>query len=155
MPHVDIFVPCFVDQLYPRTALNMVKVLERVGCIVHYNPAQTCCGQPAYNAGHHAAARSVAAKFLTDFAAPEATPGSGPPRYVVSPSASCTGMVRNHYGLLFPPEADAAAAQRCQQVQQRTYEFTEFLVNVLGINTIPGAALPGSYTYHDSCSALR
>ena len=96
MPHVDIFVPCFVDQLYPRTALNMVKVLERVGCTVHYNPAQTCCGQPAYNAGHHAAARSVASKFLDDFAAPAAAAGTEP-RYVVSPSASCTGMVRNHF----------------------------------------------------------
>ena len=158
MPHVDIFVPCFVDQLYPRTALHMVKVLEHVGCTVHYNPAQTCCGQPAYNAGHHAAARNVAEKFLLDFAAPDAAPNAAPgsePRYVVSPSASCTGMVRNHYGLLFPAEADAAAAQRCQRVQQRTYELTEFLVDVLGVTAVPGAALPGSYTYHDSCSALR
>ena len=152
VPHVDIFVPCFVDQLYPRTALNMVRVLERVGCTVRYNPAQTCCGQPAYNAGHHDAARAVAAKFLADFAAP----ADGPPRYVVSPSASCTGMVRNHYGLLFAPDiADAPTRDHCQQVQRRTYELTEFLVEVLGITAIPGAALAGNYTYHDSCSALR
>ena len=63
---VDIFIPCFVDQLYPATALNMVKVLERLGVKINYNPNQTCCGQPAYNAGHHPAARAVANKFLDD-----------------------------------------------------------------------------------------
>ena len=144
-PQVDIFIPCFVDQLYPHTALNMVKVLEKVGCEVHYNPAQTCCGQPAYNAGYRAESRDIADKFLADFAAP-----AGKMRYVVSPSASCVGMVRNAYSHLF-----AEVPARCQPVQQRTYELTEFLVDVLGISSIPGAALPGTYTYHDSCSALR
>ena len=81
-PIVDIFIPCFVDQLYPHTALNMVKVLEAVGCQVNYNPAQTCCGQPAYNAGYKQESRDIADKFLTDFTAPV-----GAPRYVVSPSA--------------------------------------------------------------------
>ena len=145
MTQVDIFIPCFVDQLYPHTALNMVKVLEKVGYQVHYNPAQTCCGQPAYNAGYRAESRDIADKFLTDFAAP-----AGETRYVVSPSASCVGMVRNAYDHLF-----ADAPGRCQPVQQRTYELSEFLVDVLGISAIPGAALPGTYTYHDSCSALR
>ena len=143
-PQVAIFVPCFVDQLYPRTALNMVRVLEKVGCRVHYNPAQTCCGQPAYNAGYAAESRQVAAKFLADFAGPDA-------QYVVSPSASCVGMVRNAYSELFA----AGPADACRQVQRRTYELTEFLVDVLGIQQIPGAALPGKYTYHDACSALR
>ena len=142
---VDIFVPCFVDQLYPRTALNMVKVLEKVGCQVHYNAAQTCCGQPAYNAGYRTESRDIADKFLADFAAPP-----GETRYVVSPSASCVGMVRNAYAHLFADEPG-----RCQPVQQRTYELSEFLVDVLGITEIPGAALSGTYTYHDSCSALR
>ncbi len=146
-PQVDIFVPCFVDQLYPHTALNMVRVLERVGCQVHYNPAQTCCGQPAYNAGYRAEARDIAAKFLTDFADEAAAP-----RYVVSPSASCVGMVRNHFGGLFAGSPQVAA---CQAVQGRVYELSEFLVDVLGLSTIPGAALPGTYTYHDSCAALR
>ena len=148
-PQVAIFVPCFVDQLYPRTALNMVKVLEKAGCEVHYNPAQTCCGQPAYNAGYLPESRDVASKFLADFAAPAAAA----PRYVVSPSASCVGMVRNAYSQLFP--AGTAAAPACQAVQARTYELSEFLVDVLGISAVPGAALPGRYTYHDSCSALR
>jgi L-lactate dehydrogenase complex protein LldE len=143
----DIFIPCFVDQLYPATALSMVKVLERVGVAVNYNPNQTCCGQPAYNAGYHPQSRSVAEKFLQDFAAPAA--GA---RYVVSPSASCVGMVRNSYSELFAGTTQLGA---CQAVQGRTYELTEFLVDVLGITAIPGARLEGKYTYHDSCSALR
>ena len=147
-PQVDIFIPCFVDQLYPRTALSMVKVLEKVGCQVHYNPAQTCCGQPAYNAGYQAESRDIADKFLTDFA----PPASSEMRYVVSPSASCVGMVRNAYSALF---AGSAEAGRCRGVQARTYELTEFLTEVLGISAIPGAALAGRYTYHDACSALR
>jgi L-lactate dehydrogenase complex protein LldE len=146
-PHVDIFIPCFVDQLYPHTALNMVKVLEAVGCQVHYNASQTCCGQPAYNAGYKQQSRDIADKFLTDFAAPTSAP-----RYVVSPSASCVGMVRNSYSHLYAGTPESA---RCSAVQQRTYELTEFLVDVLGIKEIPKAKLAGRYTYHDSCSALR
>ena len=148
MPTVDIFIPCFVDQLYPATAMNMVKVLERVGVKVNYNPNQTCCGQPAYNAGYVAQGRAVAGKFLEDFAAP-ATDAT---RYIVSPSASCVGMVRNSYTDLF---AETSQRSACRTVQGRTYELTEFLVEVLGVTAVPGARLAGKYTYHDSCSALR
>ncbi|MDO7888051.1 (Fe-S)-binding protein [Hymenobacter cheonanensis] len=148
VPKVDIFIPCFVDQLYPHTALNMVKVLEKAGCQVHYNPAQTCCGQPAYNAGYKAESWDIGHKFLSDFA----PPASGEMRYIVSPSASCVGMVRNAYTHLFTEREEH---YMCQGVQARTYELTEFLTDVLNISTIPGASLPGTYTYHDSCSALR
>lgn len=147
-PTVDIFIPCFVDQLYPATALNMVKVLERVGVKVNYNPDQTCCGQPAYNAGYQSQARTVAEKFLEDFAAP----ATDAKRYIVSPSASCVGMVRNSYNALF---AGTMQQDACRAVQDRTYELTEFLVEVLGIAAIPGARLVGKYAYHDSCAALR
>ncbi|WP_310396050.1 (Fe-S)-binding protein [Hymenobacter sp.] len=146
---VDIFIPCFVDQLYPATAANMVKVLARVGVAANYNPDQTCCGQPAYNAGYQDQSRAVAEKFLRDFAPPAATTE---PRYIVSPSASCVGMVRNSFTGLF---ADTAQQSACRAVQGRIYELTEFLVEVLGIAAIPGARLAGTYTYHDSCSALR
>ncbi|HEU4609752.1 MAG TPA: (Fe-S)-binding protein, partial [Chitinophagaceae bacterium] len=78
---VQIFIPCFVDQLYPQTAFNMVKVLEKLGCEVEYNSNQTCCGQPAYNAGFRAEAKEVCTKFVNDFAGSD---------YIVSPSASCT-----------------------------------------------------------------
>lgn len=149
---VDIFIPCFVDQLYPATAMNMVKVLERMGVTVNYNPAQTCCGQPAYNAGYLPESRSVAEKFLEDFALPTAASAAAGTRYIVSPSASCVGMVRNSYTDLF---AGTAQQSTCRSVQGRIYELTEFLVEVLGVTAIPGARLAGKYTYHDSCSALR
>ncbi len=148
IPQVDIFIPCFVDQLYPATALNMVKVLEKAGVRVNYNPDQTCCGQPAYNAGYVPQSREVAAKFLQDFAAP----AGDAKRYIVSPSASCVGMVRNSYSELFAGTTQLGA---CRGVQGRVFELTEFLVDVLGISAIPGARLAGKYTYHDSCAALR
>src|SRR3954466_3661969 len=89
---VQIFVPCFVDQLYPQTAMNMVKILEKAGCTVEYNPNQTCCGQPAFNAGFWDEAKEIGSKWLGDFSED---------RYIVSPSASCTGMVKNYYNDLF------------------------------------------------------
>ncbi|MCR5886255.1 (Fe-S)-binding protein [Hymenobacter sp. J193] len=143
---VDLFIPCFVDQIFPHTAMNMVKVLEAVGCEVHYNANQTCCGQPAYNAGYKTEACTVARKFLHDF------PAGASDRYVVSPSASCVGMVRNAYAELFEGTDDQP---RYYGLQRRIFELTEFLVDVLGITEIPGSALAGQYTYHDSCSALR
>jgi len=81
---VHLFIPCFVDQLYPTVGFNMVKVLEKAGCEVHYNPNQTCCGQPAFNAGYWGESKEVCNKFITDFNDAE---------YVVMPSASCTGFV--------------------------------------------------------------
>ena len=89
---VQIFIPCFVDQLFPRTAFHMIRVLQKAGCEVGYNPSQTCCGQPAFNAGFWDDAREVCSKFLRDF---------DPSVPVVAPSASCVGFVRNYYSTLF------------------------------------------------------
>ncbi|MCU0415941.1 MAG: (Fe-S)-binding protein [Cytophagaceae bacterium] len=141
---VDIFIPCFVDQVYPETGFSMVKVLEHLGCEVHYNPDQTCCGQPAFNAGYFDEAREVAIKFLKDF------PSSD--RYVVSPSASCVGMVCNSYSRLFDHTSYVLEYKR---IQRNTFELTDFITNVLGIQHIPGAHFNAKVTYHDSCSALR
>jgi L-lactate dehydrogenase complex protein LldE len=140
--NVQIFVPCFVDQLYPTVAFNMVKVLEKVGCKVSYNPNQTCCGQPAFNAGFWGEAKDVCRKFIDDFK------GSG---YIVAPSASCTGFVRNYYSKLFEnsPEKSSAA-----MLSKRLFEFSEFMINVLGVDDV-GAELQGKATYHDSCAGLR
>lgn len=145
MPTVELFIPCFIDQLFPETAFNTVKVLEKAGCQVRYSPQQTCCGQPAYNAGYHDEARAVATKFLDDFAGNETT-------YIVGPTASCVGMVRNSYDDLF---AQTPNLVRYRAIQRRVYELSEFLVDVLGVTRIPGARLEGTYTYHDSCAALR
>lgn len=139
---VQLFIPCFVDQLYPQTAFNMVKVLEKACCDVSYNTNQTCCGQPAFNGGYWDEARDVAAKFLKDFDGVD---------YVVAPSASCVGFVRNYYAKLFENSSQHNAVK---DLAKRTYEFSEFLTDILKIENY-GAELNGKATYHDSCAALR
>jgi L-lactate dehydrogenase complex protein LldE len=139
---IQLFVPCFVDQLYPQTAFNMVAVLEKAGCHVKYNPAQTCCGQPAFNAGFWDEARAVCTKFLNDFNGAE---------YIVAPSASCVGFVRNYYEKLFE---NSSYRQEVKAISENIFEFSEFLVNKLG-QTRFGAELNGKATYHDSCAGLR
>jgi L-lactate dehydrogenase complex protein LldE len=141
-PRVSLFVPCFVDQLYPNVAFNMVKVLEKAGCLVSYNTNQTCCGQPAFNAGFWEDAKEVCGKFLKDFSGAE---------YIVAPSASCVGFVRNYYDKLF---ANSPRQSEVKNVQSRIFEFSEFLVKVLGVVNV-GAELNGKATYHDSCAGLR
>ena len=140
--NVQIFVPCFVNQLYPQTAMNMVKVLRKAGCTVTYNPAQTCCGQPAFNAGFWEDAKEVCNKFIADFDGAD---------YIVTPSASCAGFVKNYYTKLFDNSANWA---KVQQVQSRIYEFSQFMVNVLKIEDV-GATFENTITYHDSCAGLR
>ncbi len=139
---VQLFIPCFVDQLYPQSAFNMVKVLEKAGCTVTYNANQTCCGQPAFNAGFWDDARDVCTKFLKDFSGTD---------YVVAPSASCVGFVRNYYPTLFN---NSSHHNEVKELQKRTYEFTDFMVNVLKIENV-GARFHAKATYHDSCAGLR
>ena len=139
---VQLFIPCFIDQLYPQTAFNMVKVLEKACCEVEYNSNQTCCGQPAFNAGFINDAREVAEKFLNDFDTVD---------YIVAPSASCVGFVRNYYPKLFE---NTASHHKGKDIGKRVYEFTEFLTDVLKMEHF-GATLFAKATYHDSCAALR
>jgi L-lactate dehydrogenase complex protein LldE len=139
---VQLFIPCFVDQLYPETAFNMVKVLEKLGCNVKYNANQTCCGQPAFNAGFQQECKDVATKFMKDFSGSE---------YIVAPSASCTGFVRNYYGKIFD---NSSIHNEVKDIGKRLYEFSEFLTDVLKVEDV-GAKLEGKATYHDSCAALR
>lgn len=122
--------------------MNMVKVLEKLGCQVTYNSKQTCCGQPAFNAGYRDEAKSVATKFLHDFKEDS---------YIVSPSGSCAGYVRNYYDKMFTNSSDHLL---CNQVRTNLYEFTEFLTKVLKVDDV-GAELAGKATYHDACGALR
>jgi L-lactate dehydrogenase complex protein LldE len=139
--NVQLFIPCFVDQLYPKTAFNMIKVLEKIGCTVTYNSNQTCCGQPAFNAGFWEEAKPVCSKFIKDFEGAD---------YIVAPSASCVGFVRNYYSKLFENKVDNDFVQ----VGKRIYEFSEFMVKVLQVFDV-GAKLNGRATYHDSCAGLR
>lgn len=139
---VQIFIPCFVDQLFPETAFNMIKVLEKAGCTVNYNPSQTCCGQPAFNAGFWEDAKPVCSKFIKDFKGAD---------YIVAPSASCVGFVRNYYPKLFE---NSSLHHDVMDVGKRIFELSEFLVHVLKRDDF-GAVLNGKATYHDSCAGLR
>ncbi|HQW84966.1 MAG TPA: (Fe-S)-binding protein [Ferruginibacter sp.] len=139
---VQIFIPCFIDQLYPQTAFNMVKVLEKACCEVVYNTNQTCCGQPAFNAGFWDESRAVCSKFLKDFEGAD---------YIVAPSASCVGFVRNYYSKIFD---NSAQHNQVKDLGKRIFEFSEFLTEVLKIENF-NAELKGKATYHDSCAALR
>src|SRR5690606_38297011 len=139
---VQLFIPCFIDQLFPETAFNTARILEKAGCEVVYNSQQTCCGQPAYNAGFWDEAKQIGHKFLNDFKDDVV---------IVSPSASCTGMVKNSYNNLF---TNTMVHNRCRAIQGNIYELSDFLVNVLKKDYF-GAELEGRAVYHDSCSALR
>jgi L-lactate dehydrogenase complex protein LldE len=140
--NVSMFVPCFIDQLYPGVAFNMVKVLQKAGCNIEYNTNQTCCGQPAFNAGFWEDAKDVCNKFIKDFSGAE---------YIVAPSASCVGFVKNYYQDLF---TKTNKLEEIKLLQSKIFEFSDFMVNVLKVEDV-GASLEGVATYHDSCAALR
>lgn len=140
---VDVFIPCFIDQFYPETAESFVRILEKAGCKINYNPEQTCCGQPAFNSGYWKEARTVATKFLNDFDKAD---------IIVAPSASCTGFIKNYYHKLF--EEDKKLLERSEEIKTRVYEFSDFLVNHLGVADL-GAEFEHKVTFHDSCAGLR
>lgn len=140
--NVQIFIPCFIDQLYPQVGFNMVKVLKKAGCTVTYNSNQTCCGQPAFNAGFWGEAKEVCSKFIKDFSNAD---------YVVAPSASCVGFIRNYYHKLFD---NSSAHNDVKHLAERTFELSEFLIKVLKVDDL-GATFNGKATYHDSCAGLR
>ena len=140
--NIELFIPCFVDQMYPETAFNTIKVLEKAGCTVKYNSKQTCCGQPAYNSGYWEQAKEIGNKFLNDFSGSDC---------IVAPSASCVGMVKNGYNDLF---TNTIVHNNCRTMQGNIFELSDFLINVMKKDYF-GAELEGKAVYHDSCSALR
>jgi L-lactate dehydrogenase complex protein LldE len=142
---VALFITCLADQFYPTVGEAAVKVLRRLGVEVAFDPAQTCCGQPAFNTGYRAEARQVAMRTLDLFA------GSGAD-YVVSPSGSCTSMMRVFYRELF--EQDPRRSEQARELAARVFEFSEFLVKVLKAEDV-GARFPHRVAYHDSCHLLR
>ncbi len=142
-PRVALFVTCLVDQFFPQVGECTVEVLRRQGVEVTFNPAQTCCGQPAFNTGYGSEARAVAARVLDLFDDAD---------YVVAPSGSCSSMVRVFYPELF--EHDPARLKKADKLRTRFFEFSEFLVKVLRVEDV-GAGFPHRVTYHDSCHLLR
>jgi len=140
---VALFVTCLVDLMRPSIGFAALRLLEAAGCEVVVPPAQTCCGQPGYNSGDKQAAKVLALKVLQEFEGCD---------YVVLPSGSCAGMIRVHYPALF--KDDPAVIESIKRLSTRTYELTDFLVNVAKLQNIPGS-YSGSLTYHDSCSGLR
>ena len=141
-PRVGLFVTCLVDLIRPAVGFAAVKLLEDAGCTVDV-PAQTCCGQPAFNSGDRATTRAVAEQVIAAFE---------PYDYVVAPSGSCAGMLKTHYPELF--EGHAAWMLRVQEFCAKTHELVSFLVDVLKVERV-AAAFNGPVTYHDGCSGLR
>lgn len=140
---VGLFVTCLIDTMRPEIGFSAIKLLEEAGCDVGVPVTQTCCGQPAYNSGDAADARELAIKALNEFELFE---------FVVVPSGSCAGQIKVHFPQLLKGDPDLLA--RAEQLSAKTYELTDFLVNVAprrGKQTVSC----GRVTYHDSCSGLR
>ncbi len=135
---VALFVPCFIDQLYPEVAMATVRVLEAIGCAVDVPAGQSCCGQPMYNAGVHPAAATLASRFTSVFAEAE---------WIVTPSASCTGFLRNHAAHVVDGPEHAC-------VRGRVIELCDFLIRVCGVTSLP-ARFPHRVTLHNGCHGVR
>ncbi len=139
---VTLFIPCFVDLMYPQVGISMVRILERLGHTVECPEEVACCGQPAYNSGYWDEARAVALKAIERFKPSEA---------VVIASGSCGAMLHVFYPELFAgtPHQEAARA-----LAKKCYEFSDFLVTRLGVTDL-GASFPAKVTFHDGCHGLR
>jgi len=140
---VALFVTCLVDQAAPGVGMATVRLLEQLGCEVWFPEQQTCCGQPALNSGYPDQARQAALSLMDAFESAA---------YVVSPSGSCVGTIHHHYPHLF--DRDPELLERARRLIDKTYELSQFLVNVLG-RTELGARLETTATYHASCHAHR
>ncbi len=139
MPHIGLFIPCYIDQFYPQVGMATVELLERYGCEVEFPTGQTCCGQPMANTGCVNEARPLAEQFLQLF---------GDYEYVVCPSGSCAAMVRHHYEEYFHGNA------QYERLRGRVFELTEFLVDVLKVDKVEGH-FPYRVGLHQSCHGLR
>ena len=139
---VTLFIPCFVDALFPRAGISMVQILERLGHTVVCPVEISCCGQPPFNSGYWDEARPVAAKVLEQLKDAEA---------VVIGSGSCGAMVKKFYPELFAGKPQEELAKK---IAARTWEFSDFLVSKLGVTDL-GAKFPHKVTFHDGCHGLR
>ncbi len=139
---ITLFIPCFVDLMFPNVGISMVRILERLGHRVLCPEAVACCGQPAFNSGYWDESRAVAVNVLHQLKEAEV---------VVIASGSCGAMLKKFYPELFAGTGHAATAQA---LAGRCYEFSDFLVNRLGVTDL-GARFPARVTFHDGCHGLR
>jgi L-lactate dehydrogenase complex protein LldE len=142
---VALFITCFNDTLFPNTGKAVVSIVERLGHQVIFPEEQTCCGQMHFNTGYQSEAMPLIRRFVEIFSQYEA---------IVSPSASCVGMVRDMYRFAAEVHQDAKLANEVSLLAERVYEFSEFIVNRLGIKDV-GAYYPHRVTYHPTCHSLR
>jgi L-lactate dehydrogenase complex protein LldE len=141
-PTVSLFIPCLIDQVYPEIGIDMVKCLSHFGYQIVYDRQQTCCGQPAFNAGHRDEARKVATQFINVFKSSDV---------IVCPSGSCTAMVKNYYPLLF---TEHALLDTARELGTKVFEFSEFLISEDLLEKIHGS-YSGKVGFHNSCHSQR
>jgi len=153
---VFLFVPCYIDQLFPNVATSTLKVLKHLGCEVIFPENQTCCGQPAYNSGFFDEARLMAMHEMNAFLKFQATDNNFEfdfkNDYIVGPSGSCVAMIRNFYSSLLSDES--RFADRVNKFAARTFELTEFVNDIIKVENFKGA-LNAVVSYHDSCHSMR
>lgn len=141
---VSLFITCIIDTLYPGTGVSVVEVLKHLGVEVRFPLNQTCCGQPAFNSGFQNDARAVAKQFLTAFDGAEV---------IVCPSGSCASMVRHYYPALF--KDDPAWAAKAERAAAMTWEFTEYVVDGLGVTDLGASLPPVTVAFHHACHGYR
>ena len=144
MKTIQLFITCLLDTLYPDSGLAVVEVLERAGVQVEFPPGQTCCGQPAFNAGMRKEAREMAKQTIRAFNSTKDP--------VVVPSGSCAAMIRHHYKEIF--EGEPEWLQKADELAERVFEFTEFIVDQLQVEDLE-ACFSEPVVYHPSCHLLR
>ena len=142
---IALFVTCLADTLAPRVGIATVRLLERLGHEVTFQPEQTCCGQMHVNSGYPDLALPLVRRYVEQFEHADA---------VVVPSGSCTGSIRHQHALVAEQAGDPALAEAARSVAARTYELSELLVDVLGVTDV-GAYYPHRVTYHPTCHSLR
>lgn len=136
---IDLFIPCYIDQYYPDTAHQTVKILEKLGIGVNYNVEQTCCGKPAFEDGYWDACKEIGEKFIREFQNE---------RYIVCPGPGCVNTIRTYYQNLF---FNSSLHNEYKLVQKHVHELSEFLVNVMNVSDM-GARYPGRAVYLNSCA---
>ncbi|WP_139488227.1 (Fe-S)-binding protein [Brevibacillus dissolubilis] len=140
---VSLFITCLSDAIYPRVGQAMARLLHHYGIELHFPEVQTCCGQPAFNSGYWDTARESARTIIDAFEDSD---------FVIAPSGSCVSMIHHHYETLFVDEP--IYLKKAKDLIAKSYEFTQFLVKVLGITDL-GAHFPHKVTYHPSCHGTR